>query len=99
MMPDGGPDPTREYPISFTITNPTHQKEKRDRESTANKSLAQNMNYAIVVSAPVWVGALMYYYLDGYKWFTGPKMTIETQPVHGGDGIQVVEIKEGIEYI
>jgi hypothetical protein len=37
------------------------------------------MNYAIVVSAPVWVGALMYYYLDGYKWFTGPKMTIETQ--------------------
>jgi hypothetical protein len=88
MMPDGGPDPTREYPISFIITNPTHQKGKRERESNANKSLAQNMNYAIVVSAPVWVGALMYYYLDGYKWFTGPKITIETSPLKASVGHQ-----------
>jgi hypothetical protein len=39
------------------------------------------MNYVILVTSPVWVGSLMYYYLDGYKWFTGPKTTIETQPL------------------
>ena len=41
--------------------------------------IAQNMNYAIVVSFPVWAGALGYYYIDAYKWFTGPKTTIDAQ--------------------
>ncbi|MCJ1303207.1 GABA-specific high-affinity permease [Hypocenomyce scalaris] len=39
----------------------------------------QNMNYAIIVSFPVWAGALAYYYIDAYKWFTGPKTTIDAQ--------------------
>jgi len=40
----------------------------------------QSMNYAIVIGFPVWAGALAYYYIDAYKWFTGPKHTIDTEP-------------------
>ncbi|KAL8958526.1 MAG: hypothetical protein Q9193_004433 [Seirophora villosa] len=36
----------------------------------------QSMNYTVVISAAVWIGALTYYYVDAWKWFTGPKITI-----------------------
>ncbi|RDW74932.1 Gaba permease [Coleophoma cylindrospora] len=39
----------------------------------------QSMNYTVVINVAVWGGALAYYFIDARKWFTGPKMTIETQ--------------------
>jgi len=39
------------------------------------------MNYAVVISFPVWAGALAYYYIDAYKWFKGPKHTIDADSV------------------
>ena len=35
------------------------------------------MNYNVVISFGVWLGALAYYYIDARKWFTGPKITID----------------------
>ena len=36
------------------------------------------MNYTCVINGAVWGGALTYYYIDARKWFTGPKITIDT---------------------
>ena len=36
------------------------------------------MNYTVVINCAVWGGALAYYYIDARKWFTGPKITIDT---------------------
>lgn len=36
------------------------------------------MNYTVVINSAVWFGALTYYYIDARKWFTGPKITINT---------------------
>ena len=36
------------------------------------------MNYTVVINSAVWFGALTYYYIDARKWFTGPKITIDT---------------------
>ena len=36
------------------------------------------MNYTVVINSAVWFGALAYYYIDARKWFTGPKITIDT---------------------
>ncbi|MCJ1475515.1 GABA-specific high-affinity permease [Lambiella insularis] len=36
------------------------------------------MNYTVVINSAVWGGALAYYYIDARKWFTGPKITIDT---------------------
>ncbi|KAI9721235.1 MAG: hypothetical protein M1812_002396 [Candelaria pacifica] len=38
---------------------------------------AESMNYTVVINSAVWGGALAYYYLDAYKWFTGPKITLD----------------------
>ena len=35
------------------------------------------MNYTVVINSAVWLGALGYYYIDAYKWFKGPKITID----------------------
>ena len=39
---------------------------------------AQTMNYTVVINMAVWIGALAYYYIDARKWFTGPKITVDT---------------------
>lgn len=39
----------------------------------------QSMNYTVVINCAVWGGALGYYFLDARKWFTGPKITIDTE--------------------
>jgi hypothetical protein len=36
------------------------------------------MNYTVVINSAVWLGAIAYYYIDARKWFTGPKITIDT---------------------
>lgn len=36
------------------------------------------MNYTVVINMAVWIGALAYYYIDARKWFTGPKITVDT---------------------
>ncbi|SLM38259.1 gaba permease [Lasallia pustulata] len=38
----------------------------------------QTMNYTVVINMAVWIGALAYYYIDARKWFTGPKITVDT---------------------
>ncbi|KAK5738443.1 GABA-specific high-affinity permease [Elasticomyces elasticus] len=37
---------------------------------------AADMNYTVVINSAVWGGALLYYFLDARKWFTGPKITL-----------------------
>ena len=34
------------------------------------------MNYTVVINMSVWGGSLAYYYIDGRKWFKGPKITL-----------------------
>jgi amino acid transporter len=41
----------------------------------------ETMNYTVVINCFVWGGALGYYFLDARKWFTGPKITVESAPV------------------
>lgn len=36
------------------------------------------MNYTVVINGAIWAGALIYYFVDARKWFTGPKITIDT---------------------
>ncbi|TVY88173.1 GABA-specific permease, partial [Lachnellula willkommii] len=40
----------------------------------------QSMNYTVVINMAVWGGALAYYFIDARKWFTGPKITVDTLP-------------------
>uniref|UniRef100_A0A060T5F5 ARAD1C11814p n=1 Tax=Blastobotrys adeninivorans TaxID=409370 RepID=A0A060T5F5_BLAAD len=35
------------------------------------------MNYTCVINGAVWIGCLLYYAIDGRKWFTGPKSTLD----------------------
>ncbi|KAH7342467.1 amino acid permease-domain-containing protein [Rhexocercosporidium sp. MPI-PUGE-AT-0058] len=39
---------------------------------------AETMNYTVVINSAVWGGALLYYFIDAKKWFTGPKTTVES---------------------
>ena len=59
------------------------------------------MNYTVVINSAVWAGALAYYYIDARKWFTGPKITINTDDLTETqaqalreEGLDV----EGVEY-
>lgn len=36
------------------------------------------MNYTIVINGFVWVACMTYYFLFARKWYTGPKMTIDS---------------------
>jgi hypothetical protein len=38
---------------------------------------AESMNYTCVINSAVWGGALLYYFIDARKWFTGPQITID----------------------
>lgn len=38
---------------------------------------AKTMNYTIVINGFVWIGCMVYYFVDAYKWFEGPKHTID----------------------
>ncbi|KAF2241143.1 gaba permease [Trematosphaeria pertusa] len=39
----------------------------------------ETMNYTVVVNSAVWGGALLYYFIDARKWFTGPKITLSEE--------------------
>jgi amino acid transporter len=39
----------------------------------------QSMNYTVVINFAVWGGAMLYYFIDARKWFTGPKTTIDVE--------------------
>ncbi|PMD59471.1 gaba permease [Hyaloscypha bicolor E] len=39
----------------------------------------QSMNYTAVINMAVWGGAMLYYFVDARKWFTGPKITIDVE--------------------
>jgi amino acid transporter len=64
----------------------------------------QTMNYTVVINSAVWGGALLYYFIDARKWFTGPKMTVdvsdmteEQQQVFQAEGVDVVGATAGDE--
>lgn len=59
------------------------------------------MNYTVVINSAVWFGALGYYYIDARKWFTGPKITIDTddlteaqQKAIAEDGLEVKGLED-----
>ncbi|KAF1998360.1 amino acid transporter [Amniculicola lignicola CBS 123094] len=39
----------------------------------------QTMNYTVVINCAVWGGSLLYFFLDGRKRFTGPKITLSEE--------------------
>lgn len=38
---------------------------------------ADEMNYTVLICGAVWLGATIYYWVDAYKWYDGPKMTLD----------------------
>ena len=61
------------------------------------------MNYTVVINSAVWFGALAYYYIDARKWFTGPKITIDTndlteaqQKAIAEDGLEVQGLEDAL---
>lgn len=43
---------------------------------TSRHVTASTMNYTCVINPAVWIGCLIYYFTDAYKWFEGPKQTV-----------------------
>ncbi|KAA8650229.1 hypothetical protein EYZ11_004441 [Aspergillus tanneri] len=39
---------------------------------------ASTMNYTIVINGFVWIASMGYYFLSARKWYTGPKMTVDS---------------------
>ena len=56
---------------------------------------AQDMNYTVVINCAVWGGALAYYYIDARKWFTGPKITLDTDDLTEEQEVAIRE--EGLD--
>ncbi|RHZ48366.1 putative GABA permease (Uga4) [Aspergillus thermomutatus] len=42
---------------------------------------ASTMNYTIAINGFVWIACMTYYFLFARKWYTGPKMTIDSSEV------------------
>lgn len=53
------------------------------------------MNYTVVINCAVWGGALAYYYVDARKWFSGPKITIDTDDLTEEQEVAIRE--EGLD--
>lgn len=48
----------------------------------------QTMNYTVVINGFVWIGCMLYYFIDARHWFEGPKHTIElTESIDVVDGV------------
>lgn len=44
----------------------------------------QDMNYTVIINGFVWVGCMVYYFVDARKWFEGPKQTFgEEEAIEG----------------
>ena len=71
MFPSEGPNPTRK-PSPLYVT-PVLSDEYMLTDDTAD-----SMNYTIVLNGFVWVASMTYYVLFARKWYTGPKMTVNT---------------------
>lgn len=58
----------------------------------------ETMNYTCLINGTVWIGALLYYFVDARKWFEGPKQTFnETEMViESIEGIDNMETKESV---
>ncbi|GAB7353949.1 hypothetical protein MBLNU459_g4550t1 [Dothideomycetes sp. NU459] len=55
----------------------------------------QDMNYTVVINSAVWGGALLYYFIDARKWFTGPKMTLDLDELSESQEVAIRE--EGLK--
>ena len=53
------------------------------------------MNYTVVITSAVWGGSLLYYFVDARKWFTGPKITVDTSELT--EAQQKAIIEDGLE--
>jgi len=66
MFPSDGPNPTRKFSSSLCMMD------------IVLTIIADSMNYTIVLNGFVWLASATYYILFARKWYTGPKMTVET---------------------
>lgn len=66
MFPSDGPNPTRKFPCILLMMD------------IVLTFVADSMNYTIVLNGFVWLVSATYYILFARKWYTGPKMTVET---------------------
>jgi len=61
----------------------------------------ESMNYTVVINMAVWGGALAYYFIAARKWFTGPKITVDTLPENmiaaGLEGIDDGHVEPGLK--
>ncbi|TVY43881.1 GABA-specific permease [Lachnellula subtilissima] len=61
----------------------------------------ESMNYTVVINMAVWGGALAYYFIDARKWFTGPKITVDTLPENmigaGLEGVDGGHVEPGLK--
>ncbi len=55
----------------------------------------QSMNYTVVINMAVWGGAMLYYFIDARKWFTGPKITIDVAAL--SEEQQAALVAEGLD--
>ena len=70
MFPSEGPNPTRKFlPYAPRLS---------DQDMLTDDDTADSMNYTIVLNGFVWVASMTYYVLFARKWYTGPKMTVNT---------------------
>jgi hypothetical protein len=51
------------------------------------------MNYTVVINSALWGGALLYYYLYAWKFFKGPKTTVEDDPPNSQESVVPVDHK------
>lgn len=55
---------------------------------------AQTMNYTCVINGAVWLGSLVYYFVDARKWFEGPKTNVQKVEVEGVEVLEEYETDE-----
>lgn len=73
MIPTEGPNPSRKFSLSPFLCGRFWKMGLRELLTV---SIAQNMNYTVVINGTLWGGALLYYLLHARKTFKGPQTTV-----------------------
>ncbi|KAI9754802.1 MAG: hypothetical protein M4579_004527 [Chaenotheca gracillima] len=63
--------------------------------STGPNPTPDSMNYTVVINGAVWLGAILYYFIDARKWFQGPKITLNLDDLSESQEKALAE--EGLE--
>lgn len=82
MFPSDGPNPSRKSPpFFFFFSLPLYP------GYIMLTSIADSMNYTIVLNGFVWIVSATYYIFFARKWYTGPKMTVEAHDSSPGSAL------------